>query len=355
MEPIFYVREYAGQNDDEKIAACLQEASACDRSTVIFDGRDFEISQAVLLSSGMTILVDNCTIRQNDGAFDNVFRGANVVLDPENPSFYTGDIERLSNIRLLGKGNAVIEGCRVNRRGYHTVLKEEQEMTGDFWGFLAYQVMFACIDNLEISGLSFCRTRSWAVTLDLCSHFHIHDLSINSDVKNGDGVHILSGCCYGVIERLSGITSDDMVAVQSGFQLPEYPFKNYLAPFTPTNGEYRKRTVRELDCHDIIIRNISAGGKMHNVVLLALNDTCIYDIQIEDITDTCRQDPYFATVFVYTGLYGAPGTLRDISVQRVHALADTAFVSNTTIKNLFLSELTTGKEGGKLYGTFPMR
>lgn len=355
MEQIFYVRQYEGQSDDERVEACLKDASRCGRPTVVFDGRDFEISRAVLLSSGMTVLVDNCTIRQSDCAFDNVFRSANVRLDKENPSFYSGEIEKISHVRLLGRGNAVIEGCRVNRRGFHTVLKEEQEMTGDFWGFLTYQALFVCTDDLEISGLSFVKTRCWAITLDLCTHFHIHDLEINSEVKNGDGVHLLSGCCYGVVERLNGVTSDDMVAIESGFQLKELPCKNYLAPFTPTKDEYAKRTVRELDCHDIIIRNISSGGMMHNVVLLALNDTCIYDIQIEDIADTCRQEPYAATVFAYTGIYGGPGTLRDISIQRVYSLADSAFSSNTTIKNLFLSELATGREGGKLYETYPYR
>lgn len=352
MENKFYVSDFPGKDDDEKISRCLKSALACEEPTVIFGGRDFEISRAILLYDNMTVIIDNCTVRQKDLTFDNVFRGANIHLSEDNPSAPALSIDKLKNVRLLGKGRAVIEGCRVNRRGYHTVLAQEQDMTGDYWGFLTYQALFAMTDGLEISGLEFIKTRSWAVTLDLCENFHIHDIAVFSDVKNGDGIHILSGCKNGVIERISGITSDDTVAVESGFVLPCLPYKNYLATFTPADNLYKGLTTEQLDSHDIIIRDIKAGGKMHNVILLPLNDTSIYNVQIENITDTCRQEPYFATVFIYTGLYGRKGILRDISVKNVYSLADTAFVSNTTVKNLLLSDLETGKDGGKLYGTY---
>ena len=91
---------------------------------------------------------------------------------------------------------------------------------------------------------------------------------------------------------------------------------------------------------------------MHGIILLALNDTCIYNICMENIEDIERGKRYFATVFLYTGVYGAPGMLKDIVVRRVGSLADTAFVSNTSITNLLLSEITSKNENGRLYGTF---
>lgn len=355
MENTFYVSNYDGVTDDDKIRVCMQEAMQCKNPTVVFSGRSFEVSNAILLTSGMTILVDDCTIRQKDGAFDNVFRGANIHLDPAKPTAEAVAIEPLSDVRLLGRGNAVIQGCAQNRRAVHPVLQREMEMTGDYWGFLTYQVLLVCTDKIEISGLHFRDTRGWAITLDLCTRFHIHTVRVDSDVKNGDGIHLLSGCSDGVIENITGSTSDDMIAVQSGFSLPTLPYKNYLAPFTPSGVVSKSLQTRDLDCHHLVIRNITAGGKMHNIILLALNETCIHHVEIENIRDENRQEPYFATVFLYTGIYGAPGTLRDISVKNVCALADTAFVSNTTIHNLLLSDITTQKENGKLYGTFPLR
>lgn len=352
MEPTFYVNTYEGKNDDEIISACLRDASFYEKKTVVFSGRDYEINNAVLVESGMTIIIDGCTIRQRNRAFDNVFRGANIHLDPDNPMNPAVKLERLQNIKIIGRNNAVIEGCSINRNGYHPVLGEEQEMTGDYWGFLTYQILFVMTENLEIAGLCLKKTRGWAVTLDLCEHFSLHDMQIYSKVKNGDGIHLLSGCCHGVIQRIKGVTSDDLIAVQAGFRLDEFPSENYLAPFYPSRCEYEKRSVRELDCHDIIIRDIFCGGEMHGIILLALNDTCIYDICMENIEDIERGKRYFATVFLYTGVYGAPGMLKDIVVRRVSSLADTAFVSNTSITNLLLSEITSKNENGRLYGTF---
>ncbi|MEG2698944.1 MAG: hypothetical protein RR951_08440, partial [Ruthenibacterium sp.] len=281
MENIFYVAEYPGENDSQRIGACLKEASGCAESTVVFSGRDFLISEAILLYAGMTILVDNCTIRQMDGTFDNVFRGANIHLNPDQPSGAALSIDALKNVRLFGRGQAVIEGCAVNRRGYHPILKQEQDMVGDYWGFLTYQVLFVSTTNLEIGGLSFLKTRCWAVTLDLCTNLHLHDLVFHTEVKNGDGIHLLSGCSHGIIERISGTTSDDTVAVQAGFRLPCLPYKNYLAAFTPTEKIYAQCTPEQLDCHDLQIRDIKAGGQMHNIILLALNDSAIYQVEIE--------------------------------------------------------------------------
>lgn len=353
MAETFYVSEYPGSCDDEKISACLKDAISASEPTVVFSGRDFVIGRAVLLFSGLTVIIDNCTVRQADRTFDNVFRGKNIHLNGSDPFSSADSIDKLENVKLLGRGNAVIEGCGINRRAYHPVLKEEQDMLGDYWGFRGYQVLFVCTDKLEISGLKFTKTRSWAVTIDLCTNIHIHDIDVQSDVKNGDGIHLLSGCSYGVIERITGITSDDTVAVESGFRLPCLPYKNYLASFTPAEKLYDNYTTEQLGCHDLVIRNIKSGGKMHSVILLPLNGTTISNVTIEDITDTCRQEPFPATVFLYTGLYGGIGTLRDISVKRVDSLADTVFVSNTTITNLLLSDLKTRKENGKLYGTFP--
>lgn len=88
--------------------------------------------------------------------------------------------------------------------------------------------------------------------------------------------------------------------------------------------------------------------------LRPLNDTSIYRVTIENITDTCYQEPYFAIVFLYTGIYGEPGKLRDIVVKNIDSLADTCFVSNTSITNLVLSDLATRNKNGRLYGTYMM-
>lgn len=348
---VFYVADYPGSNDDERISACLKDASAYDAPTVVFAGRDFVITQAILVSSKMTILVDDCTIRQADLTFDNVFRGANIHLDPDNFG-YVQSIDPQEHVRILGRGKAMIEGCTVNRRGYHPVMEEEQDMVGDYWGFFTHQVLMLRTAHLEIAGLTFVKTRGWCITLEYCTQLHIHDLEIYSTVKNGDGIHLFSGCHDGVVERISGVTSDDTVAINPGFAATTYPHGRMLLPSLPSlcvAGDWQT----DMDCYNITVRDIRAGGQMHNVMCLALNGTCVHDVLIENVTDTCRGELYMATVFLYTGVYGEPGCLRDIQVKNIDSLADTCLVVNTNIDNLLISGLHSRTQRKRLLGTYP--
>ena len=68
MDKLFYIKDYKGSNDDERIAACLEDAYKVQNATVIFDGKDYEISKAILIDSGMSIIVDGCMIKQKDGS-----------------------------------------------------------------------------------------------------------------------------------------------------------------------------------------------------------------------------------------------------------------------------------------------
>lgn len=52
------------------------------------------------MRSGMTVLLDNCVIRQEEGMFDNVFRGANIHLDPEDLSAQALSIEPLEKVKM---------------------------------------------------------------------------------------------------------------------------------------------------------------------------------------------------------------------------------------------------------------
>lgn len=349
----FYVCEYDGENDSARIAACLTDAKAAGPGTaVVFDKRDYVISEAILLSSGMTVIVDDCAIIQADETFDNVFRTDNLVLKADDPWGEAVEVAPVENIRVIGVGSARIVGCEKNRIGFHSVLGREMEMTGDYWGWRNYALLFANAKNFEVGGLQFSKTRSWALTFDWCRQGSIHDIDVMSTVKNGDGVHLLSGCSDIVIQDITGITSDDTIAIQAGFILQEYPTKNYLYPLSPAYCLYRAAQLREWDTHDITVRRVRAGGSLHNVVCLANNAARVYSVTLEDIEDTVCSEPYFATVFLYTGIYGEAGTLSDIRIRGVKSRARSAVVVNTNIDGLCLSALEQRSPGGKLIDTW---
>jgi hypothetical protein len=160
-------------------------------SVIVFDSKDWYIDNAILIPSRYhNHHIDDCMIKQNNEVFDNVFRGNNLIVNPENPFGTPLDVLPTRNIKIIGKNDAKIVGCDINRRSYHSFLKEEQDMVGDFWGWRTHQISLSKCTCFEISGIEFFQTRGWTMSFDFCCDGYIHDLKIVSNVKNGDGVNI---------------------------------------------------------------------------------------------------------------------------------------------------------------------
>ena len=94
----------SSKTDSQVIKDCLSFIEDYERKIVHFDVRNLLIDEAILLDANTTVLLENCTIRQFDYTFDNVFRGNNFIIDPENPYGYPIQINRIENIRILGDG-----------------------------------------------------------------------------------------------------------------------------------------------------------------------------------------------------------------------------------------------------------
>ena len=76
MENLFYIKDYLkyAKSDSDAIETCFAAAAKItDTKTIIFDGKDYLIDRAILVSSNTKIIIDNCIIKQNDYVFDNVF------------------------------------------------------------------------------------------------------------------------------------------------------------------------------------------------------------------------------------------------------------------------------------------
>jgi polygalacturonase len=346
----FYVIDFIKgcKSDDEAIKKCMAEAAKAPARTVIFSGKDWRVGEAVLLPSNTTVIIDGCTVKQNDEVYDNVFRGDNLVLDSADPFGMPLDCRKTENIKILGKNGAKICGPDKNRTGFHPVIGEYQEMVGDFWGWRTLTVSLSNCDNFEIGGITFEKGRCWTLSFDLCSNGYIHDLQIFTDVKNGDGIDLRSGCRNCVIENIYGKTSDDTVACTALYsEGVTYPQKNYLYPLEP--GRCVKGDGDRKNIHDITIRNIKSGGRHHGVICLAANGCQVYSVTIENI----EEDPFGdenpwrdATVRIYTG-YGSgfkKGDIRDITVSNVTGrYANRTFYSNIEAENITLRNITHQK------------
>lgn len=331
--------------DDDAIAACLMERKVHDEATIIFDGPDYWISRAICLPSNTTVIIDGCAIRQVDEAFDNVFRGDNLEIVPENPWGLPLSVDALENIRILGKNGASIIGPEKNQVGFHRFFQREEEMVGDFWGWRTLTISLSCCKGFEIGNLYIRNTRSWAISFDLCAYGHVHDIEFHSDVKNGDGIDFRSGCHHCLVENITGTTSDDTVACTALYKevIPRYEGK-YQYPNEPARC-VMNRTQEQRDVSNITIRNVKTGGRHHGIICLAANGCQVHHINIQNISEDPMgaAEPWReATVKIYTG-YGTgynPGDLHNITVKNVRgtyancALYCNAQVSDVTLENI---------------------
>lgn len=322
----FRVQDYlgAGISDSQAVAACRQEMqTAIGHKTMLFAARDWWLDESILLPSETTVIIDGCDLCQNDEVFDTVLRGDNMILDPEEPFGQPMEILPLHNINIIGINGAAIVGCRHNRKMPHPFFENQiQEMVGDFWGWRSHQIDLACCDDFEICGLDFRQTRGWALSFGCCSGGYIHDLHFNSRVKNGDGIDFRCGCHHCLVENISGYTLDDMVACTALYGRNSNELSKYLFCNEPTKKLLRESTdIRQMDIHDITIRELRSSGKCHAVICLAAGGPQVYNITIEDVTETSWQGRGCCLVYLYTG-YGTgytPGDIHDINISKVTA------------------------------------
>lgn len=350
---IFYIKDYLaeGISDSTAIDNCLKEANESKERTIIFDSKDYFLDRAILLKSNTEVIIDNCTLKQNDLVFDNVFRGDNLTINGISPYTSPIDVTPISDIKIIGKGDAVISGPDKNRVGYHPYFEEYQEMTGDFWGYRTHTVSFSYGKRFELSGLKFRQTRGWCICFDNCQNCYLHDIDIRSNVKNGDGINFRSGCNHCEVENISGYTSDDTVActaLSTGKTPGVKPLSRYLATSEPYNSSHENI---DGDVHHIKIKNILTGGLHHGVICLCARKNKVYDVNISNVVET-DEGGREATVKIYTG-YGDGYTKGDIHHIKVNNVvsnkAKYAVMIDCEPENIEIENVTQNNPDGQMY------
>ena len=352
MKRIFYVKDYLmdAKTDSEAIEACFADVPKTEGEfTVIFDGKDYLIDRAILVPSDTTVIVDNCTIKQNDYVFDNVFRGNNLIINGIDPYGPPLDVTPIHDIKIIGKGNAKIVGTDKPQIGYHPFFKEYQTMTGDFWGWRTHMFSFSFGVGIKIAELKIRQTMCWAISFDNCQKCHVHDIDIRSNVKNGDGIDFRSGCNHCVVENITGFTSDDTVACTAlSMGKVERALSKYLSISEPYNSSHENI---DTSIHHIRINNILTGGYHHGVICLSAHGNQLYDIEISNVKETCEGGRE-ATVKIYTG-YGdgyVKGDIHDIKISNVISeKARYALMVACESENLISENIVQNNSDGKIH------
>ncbi len=270
----------------EHIRALIDEGVKNKTNTATISGK-WEISEAVLLPSDFTLVLDNCHLRMGDGTFDNMFRNE-----------HCGDVHKTTagegnkNIKIIGKGEAVIDGGN-----YNGLCEKNASTDGRPNIYVNNLILFVNVDGFEIKNIHCRNQRWWALDFIFCSDgiikdvdFLANDTGIDENgneyhglkiektaevfVKNADGIDIRHGCHDIKIENITGFTGDDTIALTGLFKGSDFPFK--------TEG-------KKIDICNIEIKNVKSAAFCSNVRLLSQGGVPLHDILIDGVYDMSKE------------------------------------------------------------------
>jgi len=285
-DPAFY-----GETDAGTIQNTLDAAVAQGISTVVIPRRNlrtgravWEIEKAIRLPSNMTVVLWGCHLRQADFCYDNLFIGEG------------------ENITLTGVGDAVLDG------GLHNGLKEKN---GGKFGFPDIRVnallRFENARNLRAEHFHIRFSRWYGMYLVGCSYVRISDIDFDVPPVFPDlgGVKLCSGCHHVLVENLTGIVGEDLVAV---------------------TGQAMDGRESEIHIHDIHLRNLKANASRCNMVRLLTHDgRRLYNVLVESVLDVSlaeqKKQPNAAVMVGCSGGFcrerAKLGDLTDVTVRDV--------------------------------------
>lgn len=336
-----------GRTHSEAIEAALASRKSPDEPvTLVLDGRLWRIDRAIILDSNTELFLDGCTLKLADEVFDNVIRIARITPNPADPYGKCLDMQPVHDVRVTGTHHAVIEGPDRPYVGVNPKTGVTEKWVGDFFGWRTVGILVVDATRYEVGGLTMQKTTCWAISQEHCRSAYFHDLVFHTVVKNGDGIDFRNDCADGLVENVSGSTSDDTVACTALNNTVRRPNTHYvwsMQAMGPPGSD-------AADIHDIVIRNITTGGYCHAVICLATSPK-VYNILIDGVREAAPSGRE-ACVKIYTG-YGTgyePGNLHDIVVRNVSSLgAKYAVMVKADVQDVTFTGIRQAKQEGKTH------
>ena len=334
----FSPNDFAEAADDSAmIQAAVDAAVRAGDGRVVIPPRNartgkagWTIARAILLPGDVTVVLDNCRLTMADDVYENFFRSANA---------FTGAARdaagALRQIRILGRGTAVLDGGKANDLCEATSGKDGRPHVRR-----NCPILFTNVRDFEVSGLRIENHRYWGMCFEYCAYGKISDIRFIAryDRRNQDGINLRNGCHDVTIEDISGQTGDDMIAL-SPIDIPEWSVN--IVTNLPT------------DIAHVTIRNVRGAAVKHPLVAVRCsNDARVYDIVVENLADTefpepCRdcEKPRYAVVRVGNSGYSVIrpidlGQLSDVTVRNVDCRhSDFGVLLDGKVKDVLISNV----------------
>jgi len=306
------------------------------------------ISQTVLLPSDITLVLEDAHLQMADGVICQMFRNQNARTPIGNT------LEgRQRNIRIVGRGKAILDGGVPNGLSEFTSEKDEFPHVSENLTIFLHNVENFLIENIHIVD-----QRWWAIALMFCEKGRIerirfeltrHDIDSFAQWRNQDGIDLRVGCNNITIRAISGEVGDDLIAL-TALQSPAFE-KKYTVEGKAT------------DIHDILIHDIRGITNMCAIIrLLNHFGHRIYNITMRDIVESSCPGIENKTQMAIrigdtvTGYYRNDqanqikhGEIFNIHIENLYTRALTAIITCGTIKNLTARNIHLLEDGQNVY------
>ncbi len=190
--------------------------------------------------------------------------------------------------------------------------------------------------------------------MDRCKNGYLHDLFFKSIVKNGDGINVRLGCHDLLIENISGITSDDLIAINSVTVGITYPSNQYVYPLDPSSYLMKKgEDIRERDIYNIVVDGVVSATELFSqgVALLSRQGHKIYNVYLNNVAD--GNPPSLSKRLAIVGSYQGyasgyrAGDLHTIRINNiVSTSAEKAIVFNDVVADVWINDVVQKRENG---------
>lgn len=190
------------------------------------------IDKAILLPGDFELELSNCKIKLSDKCRDNFIRSANTGLGIK-------DIKPLKNIKVIGKGNVLLEGANnpratgdhnktlaVNPNGYGQSYGTDAGKPGENQkgGWRNHAIILAYVDVFEISGITLKDYHAHGLVLERSTNGIVRDVTfevrqavnvagVEKQVLNQDGLGVRFGCKNIIIANCKGKSGDDFINI----------------------------------------------------------------------------------------------------------------------------------------------
>ena len=264
-------------SDSDRIEAAIREALKTGDNSIEIprynqqrQKAEWLIDRAIVLPSDFTLVLRDCLVRLSPGTQDNIITNSGARTEP---------LSKNQNIRITGIGNAVLSGG----------LEAHWEKPGHYNGFktigiLLYNTQHFTIENVEME-----ETHCWAISIEHSAFGRISNIRLNNTNKypNQDGVDIWKGCHDILIENVTGVAGDDVVAIGALRYDPSKPLAAGMYKLPPMWVGGALPTDSD-DVYNIIVNNVQAkcaGG--HGIIRLLNQDGIkMYNVFINNVMDT---------------------------------------------------------------------